>query len=129
MNVNATTLRGSTPGSDRIDAIRCEMTWVFPEPGARDDLQRLVEAGDRFGLGGGVGRHALTARRSVTVIASRRCCEVTRLLRPFGDATLTESTLQEGSDKMLLRVGPPVFGCGHQWWVANFSGTGAATGR
>ena len=65
----------------------------------------------------------------LNVIASRRCCEVTRLLRPFGVATLTESTLQEGSDKMLLRVGPPVFGCGHQRWVANFSGTGAATGR
>src|SRR6476619_4997475 len=26
------TFRGSTPGSDRIDAIRCEMTWVLPEP-------------------------------------------------------------------------------------------------
>ena len=32
VNVNATTFRGSTPGSDRIDAIRWEMTWVFPEP-------------------------------------------------------------------------------------------------
>jgi len=32
VKVNATTFRGSTPGSDRIDAIRWEMTWVFPEP-------------------------------------------------------------------------------------------------
>ena len=32
MNVNATTFRGSTPGSARIAAIRWEMTWVFPDP-------------------------------------------------------------------------------------------------
>ena len=32
VNVNAMTLRGSTPGRLRISATRCEMTWVFPEP-------------------------------------------------------------------------------------------------
>ena len=32
VNVNAMTLRGSTPGCARIDAIRWEMTCVLPEP-------------------------------------------------------------------------------------------------
>ena len=32
VKVNAMTLRGSTPGCLRISAIRCEITWVLPEP-------------------------------------------------------------------------------------------------
>ena len=62
VNVNAMTLRGSTPGlrQDRRDPLGDDLRLA--RPGARDDLQRLVEAGDRLGLGRGVGRHAALSR-------------------------------------------------------------------
>ncbi len=32
VNVNATMFFGSTPGRFRISTIRCEITWVLPDP-------------------------------------------------------------------------------------------------
>ena len=67
VKVNATTLRGSTPGCAGSFAMRWEMTWVLPEPGTGDDLQRLVQARDGLSLGtvcrSGICSRAVRPRR------------------------------------------------------------------